>query len=332
MPRVGVLGLGAVGAQVTRQLLATGAVDEVVVSDVDQRRLSSRAEELGPGVTVAASGLDGLDGLDAVALCTPAGHHLEPARRAVLARIPVVSISDRPSEVRSLLTLGARAARRGTWVIAAAGFSPGVSCLLARWLAREFDVVDEIHVAKDGTGGPACARQHHRALKSPSLDWRDGEWTRRPGGSGRELAWFPEPVSAADCYRAALADALVLQPVFSDARRITARLSASRQDRFTSWLPMLTPPHADGGVGAVRVEVRGRREGMHQTRVAGGVATPSTAAAAMVGVVVERLLASDAILPMPGAFGVAKLADPGALLRELRGRGITLQEFVGLGL
>jgi hypothetical protein len=299
---------------------------------VDDRQLAGRTERFGAGVTVDRSGLEHLDGLDAVVVCTPAGHHLDAARRAVLARIPVVSTSDRPSEVRSLLTLGARAARRGTWVVAAAAFSPGVSCLLARWLAREFDIVDEIHVAKDGTGGPACARQHHRALKSPSLDWRDGEWTRRPGGSGRELAWFPEPVSAADCYRAALADALVLQPVFSDARRITARLSASRQDRFTSWLPMLTPPHADGGVGAVRVEVRGRRDSIHQTRVAGAVAAPSTGAAAMVVVVIEHLLAPDASLPMPGAFGVAKLADPGGLLRDLRRRGVTLQEFVGLGL
>ena len=27
-----------------------------------------------------------------------------------------------------------------------------------------------------------------------ALDWRDGGWAQRPGGSGRELCWFPDPV------------------------------------------------------------------------------------------------------------------------------------------
>ena len=39
--------------------------------------------------------------------------------------------------------------------------------------------------------------------------------------------------------------------------RVTARVAASRRDRLTARLPMLRPPHPEGLIGAVRVEVRG---------------------------------------------------------------------------
>ena len=93
-----------------------------------------------------------------------------------------------------------------------AGFSPGYTCLLARHAAARLDSVDEIHVARSGTGGPACARQHHRALAGTAVDWRDGEWQERRAGSGRELCFFPDPIGAADCYRAELPDPFVLVP------------------------------------------------------------------------------------------------------------------------
>ena len=134
------------------------------------------------------------------------------------------------------------------------------SGLLGRIIvAGVFDHVDEIHVAKVGTGGPSCAAAHHRALGGTALDWRDGEWVTRRAGSGRELCWFPDPIGGEDCYRAALADAVLLAPAFPGIARITARMGANRRDRITSRFPMLRPPHPEGGPGGARVEVRGQR-------------------------------------------------------------------------
>ena len=64
-----------------------------------------------------------------------------------------------------------------------AGFAPGLTCVLAAHGAARFDQVDEIHVAKSGTGGPACARQHHRAARprAPRLA------RRRLGAAPRRL-------------------------------------------------------------------------------------------------------------------------------------------------
>ena len=179
----------------------------------------------------------------------------------------MVSVSDDVADVDELLKLGALAAgarphdggRRRLRPGAVAACSPGTP-------PTRFDQVDELHVAAHGTGGPACARQHHRALAGLALTWHDGMWIERASGSGRELCWFPDPVGAHDCYRAELADPLLLVPAFPGVARVSARLSATRRDRITARLPMLRPPHPEGTLGAVRVEVRGKRDGARESR------------------------------------------------------------------
>jgi hypothetical protein len=175
-------------------------------------------------------------------------------------------------------------------------------------------------VAKVGTGGPACARQHHHALGGMAVDWRDGGWVHRPSGSGRELCWFPDPVGAEDCYRAALPDALLLVPAFPGVQRVTARLAATRRDRLTARLPMLRPPHPEGGPGAVRVEVRGRRGGSRDVTVLGSMDRPAVAAGAVAAL--AALWAVQGRTIRPGAAGLAELVEPTSFLADLRRRGV----------
>lgn len=329
MTAVGVLGLGAVGARLARELLLTNEVERLVVHDAAASRVDGLVNLLGRRVEAAGHARLAREDIDVLVIASPCGTHVEAARRALRRGVSVVSVSDRVAEVRALLALDERAKRKEARLVVGAGFGPGLSCVLAAHAALAFDHVDEIHVAKDGTGGPACARQHHRALGSPSIDWREGSWQRRPGGSGRELVWFPSPVDGADCYRAALPDPLLLQPAFPDARRITARLSATRQDRFTAWLPMLSPPHPEGGVGAVRVEVRGRVDGRRVISVVGAAAQPSDASA-LVAASATRLVLAGTAGP-PGASGLALTVAPRSFLLGLRTRGLHTVEFEGAG-
>jgi hypothetical protein len=203
---------------------------------------------------------------------------------------------------------------------------PGFTDLLARHGAGELHTVDEIHVAKVGTGGPACARQHHRALSSTGLDWRDGRWTRRAGGSGRELAYFPDPVGGRDCYRAALPDALLLVPEFPGVERVTARMAATRRDRLTAPLPMLRPPHAEGGMGGVRVELRGGVGIEQRVLVMGAVERPAVAAAAVAASATLHVLGGA---ERAGAYGLAGVADPLPLLADIASRGLRAMRFEG---
>ncbi|MBK5221425.1 MAG: Gfo/Idh/MocA family oxidoreductase [Acidimicrobiia bacterium] len=327
-PRIAVVGVGAVGARAARQLVSSTEVGTVVLRDIDDTRVETAARSLG-STAVADLGphTTPLD-VEVVVLATPAGTHVELAKELLGRNISVVSVSDSVDDVRGLLDLDAEARERGRSVVVGAGFSPGLTCVLARHAASSFTEVDEIHVAVTGTGGPECARQHHRALGGWAIDWRDGGWISRRGGSGRELCWFPDPVGAQDCYRAARPDALLLAPSFEGISRVTARVSATRRDRLTARLPMLRKPHPEGGPGAVRVELRGRQGDARQVRVLGAMDRPAVGAGAVAAVAAIAVVGGD--ISRPGAAGLADLVEPVGFLAELARRGVKAAVFEGV--
>ncbi len=326
--KIAVVGVGATGARAARQLAATDAVEAVLAHDTDPDRTRLLHEAMPDRVQVVTEEALLEADVDAVLLATPGGAHLPTARALVGRGVGVVSTSDAIDDVRDLLALGPWCRDQGVAVVAGAAFSPGFSCLLARHAAAGFDHVDEVHVAKVGTGGPACARQHHRALGGIAVDWRDDEWVERPGGSGRELCWFPDPIGGADCYRAALPDAMLLQPTFPEVSRVTARLGATRRDRLTARLPMLRRPHPEGGPGALRVEVRGRQGVRRETKVLGAMDRPGVAAGAVAAV--AALWVAEGRVP-PGSAGLAAVDDGLGLLAELARRGGRAAVFEGAG-
>ena len=325
--RVLLAGAGAVGSRAARQLASADAVDALVVVDRDRARTAAVVSSLGPPATPGEWSEQALDLADVVVLATGSGHR-KLAEQALEHGAHVVSVSNAMADVRELLALDAEARERQLSVVVGAGFSPGLTCVLARHAAVGFDAVDELHVAKAGTAGPACARQHHDALARSALDWRDGAWVTRRGGSGRELCWFPDPVGPVDCYRAAVPDALLLAPAFPGVARITARVAATRRDRLTARLPMLRPPHPEGLVGAVRVEVRGRRGRARDVRVLGALDRPGVAAGAVAALAAEWAATGEGA--RPGAAGLAEfVAEPVPFLAELGRRGVRAAVFEG---
>jgi hypothetical protein len=309
MSVVAVVGRGVVGQRITRRLPTV--IDGVTIVDHDPR-----------------SGRD-LPGDVSVAVLAHGGSHAELARQFVDRGVGIVSVSDEVADVRSMLDLDDAARAAGVPMVVGAGMDPGLTGLLARLSVAKLATCDEIHVSIHGTAGPACARRHHRALSGRALGFHDGVWTQPTAGSGRELCWFPEPVGPYDCYRAELASPLLLHESFPDADRISARVSANRRDRFTAWLPMLSPPHREGGVGAVRVEVRGTDAGgARVTSIVGiaelvATATAATASAFAVEALNGRLPAGVS------RAGDANL-DTTGILRTVGQLGVRLQEFTGV--
>jgi hypothetical protein len=325
---VAVVGVGAVGARAARQLVSSDQVAAVRLRDTIAGRVDGAVRSLGASAIGEPPPHTAPVDADVAVLATPAGTHVALARDLIARGTSVVSVSDSIDDVSGLLELDAEARERGLSVIAGAGFSPGLACLLAAHAAADFSVVDEIHVAAAGTGGPACARQHHRALGGQALDWRDGGWVRRPGGSGRELCFFPDPIGGRDCYRAARPEALLLTPAFAGVSRVTARLAATRRDRLTARLPMMRRPHPEGGPGAVRVEVRGWRDDQRHVKVLGAMDRPAVAAGAVAAVSVLAVL--DGRVRRSGAGGLAELVEPLPLLTDLAHRGVRAAVFEGL--
>ena len=106
--RVGVLGIGAVGARAVRQLATSADPPEVVVADRDRGKVERIAAALAPTVV----GVDDLGAVDVVVLATPAPH--APSAEAHLrAGRSVVSVSDDVADVDRLVQLGPLARERG---------------------------------------------------------------------------------------------------------------------------------------------------------------------------------------------------------------------------
>lgn len=332
--RVVLLGSGAVGSRAARQLASTDGLDRLTILGHDAPRLTQLADALAASDRVEVEvcprqelSSRPLVDADVLILATP-HRHRAAAELALEHGVHVVSVCDDPAEVRGLLALDAEARERALSVVVGAAFAPGLTCVLARHAANGFDSVHEIHVASLGTGGPSCARRHHAALHGDAVDWRDGSWRRRTGGSGRELCWFPDPIGGADCYRAGMPDALLLVPAFPGVSRVTARLAATRRDRMTAWLPMLRPPHPEGMLGAVRVEVRGKRGPAFDGQVLGAIDRPAMAAGTVAAV--AAIWTADGRMTRSGAGGLAELLEePLPFLRELARRGVRAAVFEG---
>lgn len=242
--------------------------------------------------------------------------------------VHVVSTSDNLSDVLALTDFDDLAKKHNSAVVAGAACSPGMSGLLVRHMSRAFESIDEVHTAVHGTGGPMCARQHHDALAGISVGWHDGEWLQRPAGSGRELCWFPDPVGARDCYRFASPEPVLMQRMAPELHRITARVSATRRDRLTARLPMLRKPHNEGLEGALRVEVRGVRNGKRHVEIVGIVDRVATIA----GVVAAHTaiaLAKGGV--EAGVHTLGQTALPNAdILDAVTASNIELHQFVGI--
>jgi saccharopine dehydrogenase-like NADP-dependent oxidoreductase len=324
--RIAVVGTGAVGLRAARQLHETESVTAVRIASRNPARSEWVAGELGARAARADWPAVARD-VDVVVLAVADNAQADMARIAIGDGAHVVSTAASIEAVDGVVGLDARARAAQRSAVAGAAMSPGLSCLLAQHAARDVDIVEEIHVAKAGTGGPACARATHASLRGPAASWRDGRWQSEPAGSGRELVFFPDPVGGVDCYAASSAEASLLTAAFPSARRVTARLAANRRDKATTWLPMLRPPHPEGLIGGVRVEVRGWVDGRAVTHVVGAVDRPAIVAGTLAAAVAVAAARGELA---HGAGGVGVLAhDTGALLAHLADRGVKVAAFIG---
>ena len=292
--RIAVFGAGLVGRRVATRLAASKLGDVVLISQ-------TRAVPPCDGVTIGQGWPHpAAEQAHIVVLAVESAHQPAMAMQLLRAGTHVVSTADNPADIERLWGFDTLATEAGATLIVGAGASPGISTLLANYLARTMDTVDTISTAQFGTGGPACAREHHRAMGIAAHEVHQGALRTSRGGTGRELVWFPDPIGAADCYRGGLADPFLLHQAFPSVRRIESRQAATRRDRLTARLPMLRPPHAEGLIGAVWAEVRGHRHGRAEHRAMAATAPQATGAAAMVTAFCHELAAKNAGAPTYG--------------------------------
>ena len=139
--------------------------------------------------------------------------------------------------------------------------------------------------------------------------------------------WFPEPVAGRDCYRAALADTLLLVPLVPgrDAHHVAHFGDAARSDdgAGSRCCARRTPkgvqaPCASSCAGAETAPTRSRSSGAIERTAVGAAAVAATAAA---WTVAGRF--------PPGAAGLAAVVEPREFLADVMDRGIRVYSFDG---
>ena len=198
------MGVGATGARAARQLASTDAVDTVIVADADPAQRRKVADLLGAGAEASDAVVPEAD---VVLLATPAGTQARPRGPGPPpGQLPWSPPATTWTTCGRLLDLDAEAVERGADRRRRRRLRPGPQ--LPAGPPRRVAPSTRSTRSTSPRSAPA-ARPAPSSTTGPSasdgLDWRDGGWVSRTGGSGRELCWFPDPVGGRDCYRAARA-------------------------------------------------------------------------------------------------------------------------------
>ena len=289
-----VLGVGAVGTRLARQLVSSADVEQVLLRDERTSRVESVVASLGERAVVDHDPYEAPADVDVVVLAGPAGGHRRQAEVFLRRGQPVVSVADAVADVRGLLDLDAEARERGVAVVVGAGFSPGLSCVLARHAAVAL---------RRRRRDPRGPRRHRRAgLRPPAPP---GARRGRPRLARRRLAAAarglgPRAVLVPRSHRRA--GLLPGRPARRPAprARLPAACSGSRPGcgppAGTASRPgcrCCWPTHPEGGPGALRVEVRGRRGNSRDVAVLGAMDRPAVAAGAVAAVAARAAAAGD---------------------------------------
>jgi hypothetical protein len=321
-----VVGLGDVGVRTARQLLDTPGVDRVLVAGSHLEHAQQTARALQDGAEAVELERDGPlpAGVDVVACAVDDEHAGAIAEAATRAGAAVAIATDQVAHESSL---AARATSASVPVVVGCGLAPGLSDVLARHAAGALDEVDEVHVARWGVAGDACAASARRVLREDAAEWRNGA-SSEVRGRGEELIWFPDPVGARECALVAAGLGALVAAV-PGVGHATMRLGMPGTRR----LQRLGRADPGEGFGAVRVEAWGWRDRARATVVYGVIERTAVAAGTVLGVTTAWLAGSLPDLgaaPAAGVHPLGPLVEPVPFLAELAHRGVKAAAFEGV--
>ena len=348
-------GAGDMGSHAVRDLL-THTEAQVTVADYRLEAAQALVAELGAGDRVQARFVDAndpaslsevLSGADAAIGCIGPfyAYATKVARGALAAGVPYVDICDDYGPIEELFALDEEAKAKGITLITGLGWTPGITNLLARKGASQFDTVEQIHIAWAGgaedSQGLAVVMHVLYAVTGDVPSYRKGEWVQVPASSGKEKVVFPQPLGKIEVFHCGHPEPLTI-PRYIPVQTVTlkggltpawnntladvlVRLGVSktpkRIERTARLIHKLEGLLGAGGVpfSGARVEVIGFREGARET-VSYAVVDKMgrlTGIPAAVGAV----MLAEKKLP-PGVYAPEGCLDPDAFLAELARRDI----------
>ena len=213
--RIAVVGAGAMGRWVVRELGITPQVDEIVVCDLDEARAAGVAGEMGQGKARALGAdaadesqarlLAALEGCDALVNATQHFWNLNVMRAAVRAGCHYTDMGGLFHVTRQQVELDGLFKEAGLTAVISMGGAPGVTNVLARYAAERLDTVEEAHAlcgnidktdwsAYAGWVPPYSLETLSDEFSVIAPEFIDGEWDEtHVGGEGQEPCDFGRP-------------------------------------------------------------------------------------------------------------------------------------------
>ena len=152
-----VLGAGMMGRAVAFDLATTNPADEVILADINFQTATQTANLIGPNVKPLRLDVNNpkdlgaaLQGSNAVISAVSYAVNYQIARAALQAGVHMCDLGGNNDIVEKQLTLDEDAKARGITIVPNSGLAPGLINILAVAGAREFDVIDSIHLRVGG--------------------------------------------------------------------------------------------------------------------------------------------------------------------------------------
>ncbi len=359
-------GAGDMASRAVRELAAEPEVHTVTVADCNLLAAEALASEL--GAKVEAKWVDANDhqalvaairGHDAAASGIGPFYRYEArvAQAAIEAGVPYVSLCDDYDGTQAVLELDDAAKAAGVTVLTGLGWTPGLSNILARKGAEQFDLVDEVNVswgssASDSEGYAVILHTLHIFTgRVPS--YQKGRLVQVPAASGKEVMLFPPPVGRVNCYHLGHPEPVTLPRFMNHLRTVTLKGGLSEQplNDLAIWLARLrltnTPAkkdvlgqiikatlpflsklgEAEEPCSAVRVDVGGWRDGVYR-QVSYGAAAHMPELTAL-PLTLGALMLARGEIEVPGVVAPEACIEAEPFLAELERRGISIHDMTG---
>ncbi len=242
--RIAIVGAGAMGAMVARELLAAAPDTPLALIDANVDRLHALADALLP-VVVTTHRRDANDptalaaaltGVDLVVNAAQYDVNLPVMRACLHAGCHYLDLGGMFHMTRRQLELDGDFSAAGLTAVLGMGAAPGITNVLAGLGGDELDTVDTIDAAfaASATDAPPSTvfvppysiRTIMQEFCEPSVQFIDGALSTEPPRAGRARIEFPAPIGAADCVYTLHSEPATLPTYFRDKgiRRVCWRL------------------------------------------------------------------------------------------------------------
>lgn len=214
--KVAVFGSGLMGFAVARDLVRSSHVDEVVVCDIDRKRLKSLvgaepSEKLSVrrhDVTRRSATVRLLRGFDVGVGALPHGLSEYAIESTLRAGVSFVDLIFGWRFTQSKIHYAAK--KKGITIVPACGLAPGLTNILAMEAAEEMERVDEVHIKVGGIPERPKPPLNYRIVFSfeavleeyirKAKIVKNGRLTEVDALSGLETVTFPQPVGKCECF------------------------------------------------------------------------------------------------------------------------------------